>query len=238
MKESYRKGVANHPDPESCGVDREGGAEALTGARAGEVSSREINVPGTPTPLVAAEGNTGRDAIASSSRVRRGRRPSACTETPRTGTGRSQGPPWTDGTVERAGKAGGRTPAMHDPGKSDGPIVPKKQTNKAAPWATESAEGRGPAKGNSPETDTFRTQSRIDVPSGLERVRLAARTAVCRHYSRQEPGALSVPAGICAGGPGQPGSLPRPLRQALEAPAGCPGIPSPWGTTGYSWDPA
>jgi hypothetical protein len=28
------------------------------------------------------------------------------------------------------------------------------------------------------------------------------------------------------------------LRQALEAPAGCPGIPSPWGTTGYSWDPA
>ncbi len=43
MKESYRKGVANHPDPESCGVDRKGGAEALTGARAGEVLSREIN---------------------------------------------------------------------------------------------------------------------------------------------------------------------------------------------------
>ena len=43
MRESYRKGVANHPDPESCGVDRKGGAEALTGARAGEVLSREIN---------------------------------------------------------------------------------------------------------------------------------------------------------------------------------------------------
>ena len=191
MKESCRKGVANHPDPESCGVDREGGAEALTGARAGEVSSREINVPGTPTPLLAAEGNTGRDGSASPSRARRGRRPSACTETPRTGTGRSQGPPWMDGTVERAGKARGRTPAMHDPGKSDGPIVPKKQTNKAPPWATESAEERGPAKGNSPESDTSRTQSRIDVPSGLERVRLAAKrdknarfTALLHHVTR------------------------------------------------------
>ena len=49
MKESCRKGVANHPDPESCGVGRKDDAEALTGARAGEVLSREINVSGTPT---------------------------------------------------------------------------------------------------------------------------------------------------------------------------------------------
>ena len=59
MRESYRKGVANHPDPESCGVDRKGGAEALTGARAGEVLSREINDSGTPTPLPAADENRG-----------------------------------------------------------------------------------------------------------------------------------------------------------------------------------
>ncbi len=174
MKESCRKGVANHPDPESCGVGRKDDAEALTGARAGEVLSREINDPGTPTPLPAAEGNTGWDVIASPSRAQRGRRPSACTETPCARTGRSHGPPRTDGTVERAGKAGGHTPAMHDRGKSDGPILPKKRTNKAPPWAAESAEGRGPAKGNSPESDTSRTQSRSDVPSGLERVRLAA----------------------------------------------------------------
>lgn len=230
MKESYRKGVASHPDPESCGVDRKGGAEALTGARAGEVLSREINVPGTPTPSVAAEGNTKGDANASLPWAQRGRRPSACTETPCAGTGRSQGPPGTDGPVERAGKAGGRTPAMHDPGKSDGSIVPKRQVNKALPRAAESAEGRGPAKGNSPQSDTSRTQSRSDVPSGLERVRLAAeraknvqfiaslaRPAACRHDPRQEPGAAILHAGICAGGPGQPGSLPRPPCQPPRA---------------------
>ena len=37
MKESYRKGIANHPDPESCRCcSREAGREALTGAQAGQ----------------------------------------------------------------------------------------------------------------------------------------------------------------------------------------------------------
>jgi RNA-directed DNA polymerase len=44
MKESYRKGVANHPDPESCGVHREVQSEALTGAHVGWVLSFEIIV--------------------------------------------------------------------------------------------------------------------------------------------------------------------------------------------------
>src|SRR5947209_19223518 len=39
MQESYRKGVANHPDPESCGAYREVRREALTGAHAGWISS-------------------------------------------------------------------------------------------------------------------------------------------------------------------------------------------------------
>ena len=41
MKESYGEGVATHTDPESCAVVREGGGEALTGAHAGRVLSRE-----------------------------------------------------------------------------------------------------------------------------------------------------------------------------------------------------
>ena len=41
MKESYGEGLATHTDPESCGAAREGGVEALTGARAGRVFSRE-----------------------------------------------------------------------------------------------------------------------------------------------------------------------------------------------------
>ena len=35
MKEPYIEGVADHDDPESCGGDRKGVGEALTGARAG-----------------------------------------------------------------------------------------------------------------------------------------------------------------------------------------------------------
>ena len=41
MKESYGKGLATHTDPESCGAACEGSVEALTGARAGRVFSRE-----------------------------------------------------------------------------------------------------------------------------------------------------------------------------------------------------
>ena len=42
MKEPYEEGVANRLDPESCVVVREDGGEALAGARAGWVLSREI----------------------------------------------------------------------------------------------------------------------------------------------------------------------------------------------------
>ena len=42
MKESYVEGVATHNCPESCGVVREGGLEALTGETAGWVLSREV----------------------------------------------------------------------------------------------------------------------------------------------------------------------------------------------------
>ena len=42
MKESYGEDLASHTDPESCAVVREDGREALTGACAGELLSREI----------------------------------------------------------------------------------------------------------------------------------------------------------------------------------------------------
>lgn len=41
MKEPYVEGVAAHDDPESCVVTREGAGEALTGALASWVLSRE-----------------------------------------------------------------------------------------------------------------------------------------------------------------------------------------------------
>jgi hypothetical protein len=43
MKKSYECEVATHIGPESCGVTRKGGVEALTGERAGRVFSRVRN---------------------------------------------------------------------------------------------------------------------------------------------------------------------------------------------------
>lgn len=46
MKVSYSEGVATHTDSESCIVSvRKGAGEALTGVRAGQVLSREIEPP-------------------------------------------------------------------------------------------------------------------------------------------------------------------------------------------------
>ena len=41
MEESYGEGLATYIDPESCGAACKGDVEALTGARAGRVFSRE-----------------------------------------------------------------------------------------------------------------------------------------------------------------------------------------------------
>jgi len=79
MKEPYGEGVANHTDPESCvGLPR-GGGEALTGARAGQVLSREI--PKTQgADAVLRVGRQHRSvASARRSRALRGQRPWART---------------------------------------------------------------------------------------------------------------------------------------------------------------
>jgi group II intron reverse transcriptase/maturase len=64
---------------------------------------------------------------------------------------------------------------MDGRGKSDSPVVPGKPLNKAEEPAAEAGEGRGLAKGNSPERNALRTPSRAGASSALERVRQAAR---------------------------------------------------------------
>jgi RNA-directed DNA polymerase len=65
---------------------------------------------------------------------------------------------------------------MHGDGKSDSSIVPTKPPNEVEPESAEEAmEGRGLAKGKTPERNMFRTQSRQDMSSALERIRQAAR---------------------------------------------------------------
>ncbi len=65
---------------------------------------------------------------------------------------------------------------MHERGKSDRPIVPKKPSNKesGAPHLAEKAEGRGLAKGNSGEQNRDRALDREALQSALTRIRQAA----------------------------------------------------------------
>jgi RNA-directed DNA polymerase len=180
MKESDREGITNHSDPESCVDAREGGREALTGADAGEPSSREIQQSRLPTLLSEAEGNTPASAKVSTPKSLRGRRPSARIETSLVGTGISGSPSPSEGTVERSAKADGRDAEMNGCGKSDGFVVPKNPANEVLPlwaWAEERGEGRNPAKSNPEQQNASRTQSRTnDALSALDRVSRKAKS--------------------------------------------------------------
>jgi len=102
---------------------------------------------------------------------------------------------------------------MNTRGKSDGPVVPGKSPNKAEELAAEAMEGRGLAKGNSPERNALRTQSRGGAPSALERVRQVARvdrkqrfTALLHHIydvERLRAAYLAIRKGAAAGVDGQ-----------------------------------
>jgi len=66
---------------------------------------------------------------------------------------------------------------MNGHGKSDSPVVPRNSPNKGdgqRPPPAEGREGRGLAKGNSPEQTMLRTQGRLCVQQALGRVRQAA----------------------------------------------------------------
>jgi group II intron reverse transcriptase/maturase len=64
---------------------------------------------------------------------------------------------------------------MDEHGKSDRSIVPANSPNNASEQAAEVGEGRERTKGNTPERNASRTQSRPHAPSALERVRQAAK---------------------------------------------------------------
>ena len=76
MKESDGEGLATHTDPESCGAAREDSVEALTGARAGRVFSRER------TSLRGADAVRRSGRLHSAHRYREMRRDPARSETP------------------------------------------------------------------------------------------------------------------------------------------------------------
>ena len=53
----------------------------------------------------------------------------------------------------------------HEHGKSDRVVVPQNPSNNALERAAETEEGRARAKGNPPERNVLRTQSRVGAPS-------------------------------------------------------------------------
>ena len=178
MKVRYRKGIANHPDPESCGGVREGAIEALTGESAGQPLSREITQSGAPTLLSEAEGHTDEGA----------------TREPSKGPARSQTLSMHGNSLHRnweissvpaeqfaaggSGKAYGHTPDIHAGEKSDACVVPMNDPNKDAaskPASAEGPEGRRAAKSNAEQPPTPRTQRRTRVSMGLDGVREVAR---------------------------------------------------------------
>ncbi|MEJ8852261.1 reverse transcriptase domain-containing protein [Variovorax rhizosphaerae] len=180
MKVQYRKGIANRPDPESCGGAREGVVEALTGESAGQPLSREIKQSGAPTPLSEAEGHIGEGVT---------REPSTSPTRSKTLSMRRSSPnrnceissaPAEKLVAGGSGKALGRTPDIHAGEKSDACVVPMNDPNNGAaskPAQAEGPEGRRAAKRNTEALPAPRTQSRTRASMGLDGVREAARAA-------------------------------------------------------------
>ena len=153
MKEPYRKGVANRPDPESCAGDGNIAGEALTGAHAGQLSSSEITSIGVPTLSTNGEGNMRSDANRKSPLDAAESETLSMCGNSMHGNRETLEAPLPDGGRGRSEKACCRTTDMYVSRESDGPIVPKKRANKAGPKAAaESVEGRGSTKGNATRT--------------------------------------------------------------------------------------
>ena len=180
MKVRYRKGIAIHPGPESCGVAREGVVEALTGESAGQPLSREIRQSGAPTLLSEAEGHIVEGAT---------REPSTSPTRSKTLSMRRSSPnrnceissvPAEQLAAGGSGKAVGRTPDIHAGEKSDACVVPMNDPNNSAaskPARAEGPEGRRAAKSNTEAPPAPRTQRRTRASMGLDGVREAARAA-------------------------------------------------------------
>ena len=172
MKESYVEGLATHGGPESCAVAREGGGEALTGVRAGRVSSRERRL------LRGADAVGGRGRPHSGRRYREAPRDPARSQTPghvRKHLAREPGDPsFACGGWRRrpCREVQGRTPTMNGAGKSDRPIVPGKPANKDGSCRRRRGYGE-PYTGTQAETpDTAKgapTATPADSPPAAER---------------------------------------------------------------------
>ena len=161
MKESHRKGLASHPDPESCVGGRKAARRSVDrGTRRPAIELRNQPTPGCRRRCPKRKATPGATPSASRPRTLRSRRPCACVETPCTGTGRSQRSPAAMCGGSGREKAQRRTPGMHARGKSDDRVVPAKPPNNGVTPSAEGVEGRRSTKENTGSRPPSRTQSR------------------------------------------------------------------------------
>jgi hypothetical protein len=175
MQESYRKGIASHPDPRSCGGHREVTAEAWRGASAGWAIARRNAAIGVPTRLDFSGRPHGRG------RYRESSADPASSKTP--GTSRhvlrenretsemSERPQRPD----REAKARRHTASVHVSEASDQVIVPRNPSNKDGPPSAERGKGSAWTEENARPSHMHPTQRGARVSQGLARVRKAAR---------------------------------------------------------------
>jgi RNA-directed DNA polymerase len=175
MQESYRKGLASHPDPRSCGGHREVTAEAWIGASAGWAIERRKAAIGVPTRLDFSGRPYGRG------RSRESVADPASSKTPGTSrhflhenretSERSARPPRPDREV----KARRHTASVPVSEASDQVIVPRNPSNKGGQPSAARGEGSAWTKETARLSHRHPTPRGARVSQGLARVRKAAR---------------------------------------------------------------
>jgi len=196
------EGCASHTGPESGVALGNGRREAWPGECAGRVWSPDIGQSWVPTRSEHAEGHTVDAVMARCRRTRRGRRPLACTETRCAEPGR---PCIWPGAV-RLGPHGapkgydrdGRVQGVGQPHSIDETPEPGCWCARTGGGGGEKGAGqgeRGPAY-QGPDAVPGSPCHRCSTAYGRQ-LRVSA-----RHHPRQEPGAVVLHAGICAGGAG------------------------------------
>ena len=130
MKESHRKGIANHSGPESCRGGGNSAREALTGENTGREIELRNQESGVPTMLRQAEGNTQGDGQGKTPRDPAESKALRMCGHSLHGNRETPGAPSADGAVGRSEKATNLKSDMHTNGESHGPTVPKKPPNK------------------------------------------------------------------------------------------------------------
>jgi RNA-directed DNA polymerase len=184
MKESHTEGLASHSNPESCASLREEVGEALTGAHAGGVLSRENRLE-QGADVVRLSGK----ATCEWATRQAHSRPCAVGDLRHAWKldAREPGdPPTACGRWTRRPRWEGRRPQSSDArkGKSDHSILPTKSPNKVEGLTAEAMEEREWTQENTTQQNTPRTQSRnMSVPSALERVRRAAKRNKAERFS-------------------------------------------------------